>query len=107
VFVSSQLGDGFARTQQEILEERAAALRRISETLEEILEALHRLEREAEAAPPAAERAKAHQRLRRRAKLYRWYLVVQREANGLRNHGILDEVYPLPGPLSQNGEGGP
>jgi len=34
--------------------------------------------------------------LRARAVKYRWYLEVQREALGLRQHQLLDEFYRIP-----------
>jgi hypothetical protein len=54
--------------------------------------------------PPldADERARelsAYRELRRRAVRYRWYLEVQREALGLRDHHRLDEFYLVPGAL--------
>lgn len=35
-------------------------------------------------------------RVRAEAVRYRWYLEVQREALGIRNHRSLDEFYPMP-----------
>jgi hypothetical protein len=37
--------------------------------------------------------------LRAQALKYRWYLEVQRESIGIRNHAMLDEMYPVPGEL--------
>jgi len=87
---------------RQLNEERAAALTRISRTLESTLERLQairvRIEREPNkvSSPDAAE----YKRLRARALEYRWYLEVQREALGLRYHGFLDRFYAVPGPLS-------
>ena len=38
-------------------------------------------------------------RARAEALRHRWYLEVQREALGIRNHRRLDEFYPMPAPL--------
>ena len=45
------------------------------------------------------EALQAHASLRAQARLYRWYLEVQRESLGLFNHRDLDVFYPLPAPL--------
>ena len=85
----------------EINAERAAALRRISSTLESLIDQLRAL-RERVATLDARERARevaAYAELRRDALRYRWYLEVQREAIGLRRHERLDEFYVIPGPL--------
>jgi hypothetical protein len=93
--------DAFARVEEEILRERAAALKRISETLAELLSELGALRAPGEAlsGPERASRASAYRALWERARLYRWYLEVQREALGLRGHDVLDELYPRPGPI--------
>lgn len=89
------------RIERELTEERAAALRRISQTLGSLIEQLQALrERIGEAhwssqSPQLAQ----YRELRRRAVKYRWYLEVQREALGLRHHHHLDEFYAIPDPL--------
>ena len=70
---------------KELNEERAAALSRISRTLESLLAQLT-VERDPD----------KHAELRRRAVKYRWYLEVQREALGMRDHRLLDEFYRIP-----------
>ena len=83
---------------RELNAERAAALMRISRTLESLIEDLHAM-RERLAQSTADERSRdlaAYRDLRKRALTYRWYLEVQREALGLRHHRILDEVYAIP-----------
>lgn len=90
--------EGLARTEKELQAERAAALARIAGTLEGLLAELRRRREEMEGLT-GAERQRAHQAydvLRAQARLYRWYLVVQREALGLFRHDDLDRVYPLP-----------
>src|SRR5262245_34069873 len=83
---------------RELNEERAAALRRISGTLESLIQQLDasrdRLRR---ASGPNRERElTACRDLRARAVKYRWYLEVQREALGIRQHDMLDEFYKVP-----------
>jgi hypothetical protein len=86
---------------QQLNEERAAALTRISRTLESFIDQLHairvRVERQSHNVS-AADTAE-YERLRARARQYRWFLEVQREALGLRHHGFLDRFYQVPGPL--------
>ncbi len=82
----------------ELNEERVAALRRISQTLEGLILQL-RTAGERVRVDEAGDRARAvaaYRELRRRAVQYRWYLEVQREAMGLRHHHRLDEFYRIP-----------
>jgi hypothetical protein len=83
---------------REMQEERAAALRRISSTLESLIRQLHESrERLRRATGRDREREAATWRdLRARAVKYRWYLEVQREALGMCRHDVLDEFYHLP-----------
>lgn len=87
---------------RELKEERVAALTRISRTLESILEQLQttRMRIERERRDVSSADAAEYERLRARAREYRWYLEVQREALGLRHHGFLDRFYAVPGPLT-------
>jgi hypothetical protein len=92
--------EGYQRTLREIWVEKAAALARISATLEALLSDLRILRGQlAEAAPEArpalVERCRS---VRERALQYRWYLEVQREAVGLCQHEGLDALYPIPAP---------
>ena len=85
----------------ELMEERAAALRRISQTLESLIQQLHELRArigEVHWPNPSPDVA-SYRELRRRAVRYRWYLEVQREALGLHPDHRLDEFYPIPAPL--------
>jgi len=87
--------DGLLR---ELQEERAAALARISRRLERLLDQLQAT-REQIARDRDEDRARniaAYRELHREAVKYRWYLEVQREAIGLRQHQHLDEFYPIP-----------
>jgi hypothetical protein len=83
---------------KELQEERAAALVRISRRLERLLDQLSAT-REQIAHGREEDRARdvaAYRELRKQALKYRWYLEVQREAIGLRQHQRLDEFYPIP-----------
>jgi hypothetical protein len=90
--------EGHKQLLRELNEERAAALQRISSTLESlILQLRTSRERMRTASGPDREReAAAWHTLRARAVKYRWYLEVQREALGLRRHDVLDEFYEVP-----------
>src|SRR5688500_18855441 len=86
---------------RELNEERAAALLRISRTLESLIAQL-RTSRERIAHAYPTERPReiaAYRALRQDALRYRWYLEVQREALGFGSHHRLDEFYPIPAPL--------
>ena len=89
---------GHTQLLKELNEERAAALHRISSTLESLIRQLHASrERMRHASGPARERELATWReLRARAVKYRWYLEVQREALGMRRHDLIDEFYKVP-----------
>ena len=93
--VSQQKHDSVTR---ELNEERAAALLRISRTLESLI-AQVQTAGDALAGVTGADRPRAmtaYRELRQRALQYRWYLEVQREALGLRQHHRLDEFYKVP-----------
>ena len=83
---------------RELNEERVAALRRISGTLESLISQLQASrERVRQISGPEREREFAALRdLRDRALKYRWYLEVQREALGFLRHDGLDEFYKVP-----------
>jgi hypothetical protein len=94
--------ESLARTEAELRAEKAAALARIAGTLEGLLAELGR-RRASFGRLSSEERAaatEAYDVLREQARLYRWYLVVQREAVGMFGHDDLDRHYPLPEPLS-------
>jgi hypothetical protein len=89
------------RLELELMEERAAALRRISQTLESLIEQLHAL-RARVGDVHWSDRSRElvrYRELRRSAVRYRWYLEVQREALGLHPDHRLDEFYRIPDPL--------
>ena len=92
---------GHAHVLRELNEERAAALARIARRLETVLAGLRELRAQAEQTSEE-ERASLRIRydaLREQAVEYRWYLEVQRESIGIRNHRLLDEMYPVPGEM--------
>jgi malonyl CoA-acyl carrier protein transacylase len=96
----------FDRLTRELTEERAAALLRISRTLESLITQLHesrtRLDTEADTDPTVrARELAAYEDLRRQALKYRWYLEVQREALGLHQHHRLDEFYRIPAAIDR------
>ncbi len=83
---------------RELNEERAAALLRISRTLESLILQLRAARERVHAAtgPDREREVAAWHSLRERAVKYRWYLEVQREALGMRRHEVLDEFYEVP-----------
>ena len=96
-----ETADRQGRIELELMEERAAALRRISQTLEALIEELQQLRTrigDVHWSNQSADVAK-YREVRRRAVRYRWYLEVQREALGLHPDHRLDEFYKVPAPL--------
>jgi len=92
---------GHDRLVRELNEERAAALVRISRVLDSLIEQLNaaRLRVEHACEQERAQEVARYHELHGRALQYRWFLEVQREAIGLRQHHILDEFYPIPAPI--------
>jgi len=82
----------------EIQKEKASALRRLGARIESLLAELAQLERELPTlkGPKRDQCVARHKELRSEAEKQRWYLVIQREALGLRQHADLEEMYPLP-----------
>jgi hypothetical protein len=79
-------------------EDRAAALGRIGGTLQSLLDTLNAIRAQL---PAVSERERPaalarYGALLERARTWRWYLEVQREAVGLTRHDSIDDVYPLP-----------
>jgi hypothetical protein len=92
---SEQGRAGHKQLLRELNEERVAALRRISGTLESLIRQLQASrEHLRHSSGDQRERQLENVReLRARALKYRWYLEVQREALGIRRHEALDEFY--------------
>ncbi|NTX04387.1 MULTISPECIES: hypothetical protein [Myxococcus] len=82
----------------ELQKEKASALKRTGEKLEKALAALEGAERELlmSRGPTRAVRLERYREVRKEAELQRWYLMVQREACGIRNNRDLDLMYPMP-----------
>lgn len=85
----------------EIQSEKASAMRRVASRLEALLVELQETEQVLrETSGPARARLVArHKELRADADKQRWYLIVQREAMGLRHHGDIYDLYRLPAPV--------
>ena len=103
-------------TETEIRREKAEALGRTGERLEHILEELARLQGDmlsraavlgssfgatgGQDSSDLRAKVKKYAGLREQARQLRYYLVIQREAVGLRRHEDVDRQYPLPPPLT-------
>jgi hypothetical protein len=96
-----KLAERHESIQRELNEERAAALLRISSRLDSLIAQLRASGGRLSLLDDTARRREiaAYRELRREALRYRWYLEVQREALGLRQHHLLDEFYRIPAPL--------
>jgi hypothetical protein len=81
--------------------EKVSALKRVGERVEQLISELAEVERELLrlTGPARAQRVARHKVLRAEAEQQRWYLIVQREAMGLWNHGDVYELYRIPPPL--------
>jgi hypothetical protein len=92
---------GHERIVRELNEERATALVRISRVLESLIAELHAMRARIENGHEVDRdrNVDRYRELYRRAVEYRWYLEVQREALGLRQHHMLDEFYMIPDPI--------
>jgi hypothetical protein len=82
------------RTETELKSEMAASLGRIGRTLESLIAQLQHIRNEL---PEIGDERKEHYRtLHGQAELYYWYLIVQREAIGIRNHTALRQTFRIP-----------
>jgi hypothetical protein len=90
-------GEGMRRVENEIQAEKAAALGRAGERLEAALAELRNLERALIDTPDESLRA-AYRAARERARTARLYLLIQREAVGLRSPRVVDQQFPEPAP---------
>jgi hypothetical protein len=91
--------EGFERLEREIVQERAAALGRAGERLEAALAAVQALGASLDDERDAVRRAALlaeYEAARRHAASVRLMLLIQREANGLRNHRDVDRQFPEP-----------
>jgi hypothetical protein len=87
------------RIDEEIRREKAAALGRAGERLEEALQETEDLGRRLDGAVDPSVRRElidAYEAARQRAQAARYALVIQREAIGLRNHRDVERLFPEP-----------
>lgn len=76
--------------EDELLGEAASSLGRASEKLQKALAALAQFDRDAAGVPGAPDRSRERAQLRDEARQALWYVIVQREAMGIRTHdGVL------------------
>ncbi|MFQ5691631.1 MAG: hypothetical protein ACE5IM_01120 [Nitrospinota bacterium] len=80
----------------EILQEKASALGRTGAKLRACVERIRRIEAEWTGRPEDLRRAEDYRQAVERASLYRYYLIVQREAVALTAHADVDRLYPIP-----------
>jgi hypothetical protein len=96
--MTSRRGEGLRRIEREIVGEKAAALGRAGERLEQLLsdagEAAMRVLDATEGDRPR--RAQEYAAIRARALEARLALLIQREALGLRRHATVDQQFPEP-----------
>ncbi|MCU0659332.1 MAG: hypothetical protein MUF64_29950 [Polyangiaceae bacterium] len=79
--------------------ERTSALARLGDRLQKAIDETRALAERLRDEPPGEQRLRLlqqHQEARQRADRDRFYLIVQREALGLTEHAVVDEIYPLP-----------
>ena len=92
-------GEGLRRVEKEIVGEKAAALGRAGERLEQALDDARAVAARLLAAQDDAERtrhAEIYAGVRARALQARLALMIQREALGLRRHATVDQEFPEP-----------
>ena len=86
------------RTEEEIREEMASALGRIGKKLELLVAELHNLKEKAASCKDEERETvlEEYKKTRTQARLYYWYLIIQRESIGLTNHELLPTLYRIP-----------
>ena len=97
----NQHAEGLRRVEREILGEKAAALGRAGERLEEALATLAALAQAFAGTDDETRRAElraAYRAAWARARTARLHLLIQREAVGLRSHRFVDQQFPEPAP---------
>ena len=80
----------------EIEQEKASSLGRTGRKLRACIEEVDRLEGTWGGRPEALRKWEAYRRAVERAQLYKYYLIVQREAVGLKAHGDVDRLFSIP-----------
>jgi hypothetical protein len=94
-------GEGLRRVESEIAQEKAAALGRAGERLEEALATLAALVQAFGGTNDETRRAElraAYRAARAGVRTARLHLLIQREALGLRSHRVVDQQFPEPAP---------
>lgn len=102
--MSGPRGEGIRRIDKEIAGEKAAALGRAGERLEEALAEVRTVAERLLAATRDDERdrlAQTYAGARRRALDARLALLIQREALGLRRHATVEQQFPEPPPVER------
>jgi hypothetical protein len=97
--IGGSRGESLRRTEREIAAEKAAALGRAGERLEQALADVAAAARRLDIAREPLERARLRQAYARAwdaAAAARLALLIQREALGLRHHRIVDQQFPEP-----------
>jgi hypothetical protein len=86
------------KTEEEIREEMASALGRIGKKLEVLIVELNKLKERAALCndDEKANVLEQYEKIRTKARLYYWYLIIQRESIGLTNHDLLPALYRIP-----------
>ncbi len=86
------------KTEEEIREEMASALGRIGKKLEVLIAELNKLkERAGLCNDDEIENVlEEYRKIRAEARLYYWYLIIQRESVGLTNHDLVRTLYRIP-----------
>jgi hypothetical protein len=86
------------RTEDEIREEMASALGRIGRKLEMYIAELQKLREKAASCNDDEKESilEEFKKTRSKARLYYWYLIIQRESIGLTNHDLLQTLYRIP-----------
>ncbi|MCI0445944.1 hypothetical protein L0152_22360 [bacterium] len=86
------------KTEEEIREEMASALGRIGKKLEVLIAELNKLKERAALCndDEKGNVLEEYKKIRTKARLYYWYLIIQRESIGLTNHELLPTLYRIP-----------
>lgn len=86
------------KTEEEIGEEMASALGRIGKELEVLIAQLHEIKEKASSCKDdeKASTLEEYKKICTKARLYYWYLIIQRESVGITNHDLLPTVYRIP-----------
>lgn len=87
-----------AAVEHEIVAERASSLGRMADRLDAVLQELRALGAVAATAKEGERRehVAAYNACRARAEELYFWLCIQREANGILNHDLVAQLYPIP-----------